>query len=66
MKSCSPPFLFGACSSLLPCPFELEVTHGADKLLFFTKSFISCLSLIYFFIHFYTKDFTPLLLVTKD
>ena len=40
MKLCSPPFLFGACSSLLPCPFELEVTHGADELLFFNKKYV--------------------------
>ena len=36
MKLCSPRFCMG--SSLLPCPFELEVTHGADKLLFLTES----------------------------
>ena len=40
MKLCSPPFLFRACSSLLPCPFELEVTHGVDKLLFFNRKYV--------------------------
>ena len=24
----------------LPCPFELEVTHGADKLLFFNRKYV--------------------------
>ena len=40
MQLCSPPFLFGACSCLLPCPFELEVTHGADKLLFSNRKYV--------------------------
>ena len=40
MKLCSPPFLFGASSSLLPCPFELEVTHGTDKLLPFNRKYV--------------------------
>ena len=40
MKLCSPPFLFGTCSSLLRCPFELEVTHGTDKLLFFNRKYV--------------------------
>ena len=61
MKLCSRPFLFGACSSLLPCPFELEVTHGADKLLsFLTESMFYFVSKpdirLYTFLHkgFYT------------
>ena len=40
MKSRSPPFLCGACSSLLPYPFELEATHGPDKLLFFNRKYV--------------------------
>ena len=40
MKSRSPPFLLGACSSLSPYPFELEVTHGPDKLLFFNRKYV--------------------------
>ena len=35
MKLCSPLFLFGVCSSLWLCPFQLEVTHGADELVSF-------------------------------
>ena len=31
----SPVFVWG----VFPCPFELEVTHGADKLLFFNRKY---------------------------